>query len=51
MLLLAWQIQFSTFFPLLVVYALTYMPTVALTNSIAFANIRDTEKDFHAFVC
>ncbi|MEG1652349.1 MAG: nucleoside permease [Hafnia sp.] len=46
MLLLAWQIQFSTFFPLLVVYALTYMPTVALTNSIAFANIRDTEKDF-----
>lgn len=46
MLLLARQIQFSTFFPLLVVYALTYMPTVALTNSIAFANIRDTEKDF-----
>lgn len=46
MLLLAWQIQFSTFFPMLVVYALTYMPTVALTNSIAFANIRDTEKDF-----
>ncbi|NLS54008.1 nucleoside permease [Hafnia alvei] len=46
MLLLAWQTQFSTFFPLLVVYALTYMPTVALTNSIAFANIRDTETDF-----
>lgn len=46
MLLLAWQTQFSTFFPLLVVYALTYMPTVALNNSIAFANIRDTEKDF-----
>lgn len=46
MLLLAWQTHFSGFFPLLVVYAITYMPTVALTNSIAFANIADTEKDF-----
>src|SRR5476649_2348224 len=44
--LIAVQTQFSSFFPLLVVYAITYMPTVALTNSIAFANIADTEKDF-----
>lgn len=43
---IALQTEFSTFFPLLVVYAITYMPTVALTNSIAFANISDTEKDF-----
>jgi len=43
---IALQTQFSHFFPLLVIYAITYMPTVALTNSIAFANIADTEKDF-----
>jgi len=46
MCFIAVQTQFSSFFPLLVVYAITYMPTVALTNSIAFANIADTEKDF-----
>lgn len=46
MCFIAVQTQFSSFFPLLVVYAITYMPTVALTNSIAFANIGDPEKDF-----
>ncbi len=46
MFIIAWQTTFATFFPLLVVYAITYMPTVALTNSIAFANIADTEKEF-----
>ena len=42
----AQQTQFSTFFPLLLVYSLTYMPTIALTNSIAFANVDDVEADF-----
>jgi len=46
MCFIAVQTQFTSFFPLLVVYAITYMPTVALTNSIAFANIGDPEKDF-----
>ncbi len=46
MFIIAWQTTFATFFPLLVIYAITYMPTLALTTSIAFANITDTEKEF-----
>lgn len=42
----AQQTTFSGFFPLLLAYSLTYMPTIALTNSIAFANIGDVERDF-----
>ena len=42
----AQQTQFSTFFPLLLAYSLTHMPTIALTNSIAFANVDDVEADF-----
>ncbi len=37
------------FFPLYVImlaYSICYMPTLALTNSISFANISDPEKDF-----
>ena len=42
----AQQTTFSGFFPLLLAYSLTYMPTIALTNSIAFANVSDVERDF-----
>lgn len=42
----AQQTTFSGFFPLLLAYSLTYMPTIALTNSIAFANVPDVERDF-----
>ncbi|MCD1125441.1 nucleoside permease [Jinshanibacter sp. LJY008] len=46
MWLAAQQTQFSTFFPLLLAYSLTYMPTIALTNSIAFSNVDDVERQF-----
>lgn len=46
MYLAAQQTEFSTFFPLLLGYSLTYMPTIALTNSIAFSNVDDVERDF-----
>lgn len=46
MYLAAQQTEFAYFFPLLLAYSLTYMPTIALTNSIAFSNIDDVERDF-----
>lgn len=46
MYLAAQQTEFSAFFPLLLGYALTYMPTIALTNSISFSNVDDVERDF-----
>ncbi|MEX2185728.1 MAG: MFS transporter [Pirellulales bacterium] len=42
----ATQSQFSTLMTIMIVYALCYMPTLALTNSISFENINDPEKDF-----
>lgn len=38
--------DFGPLWTVMLIYALCYMPTLALTNSISFANIGDPEKEF-----
>lgn len=46
MYLTAQQTEFMPFFGLFLLYCMTYMPTIALTNSITFANVDSVEKDY-----
>jgi len=38
--------EFMPFFLLMLVHCLLYVPTISITNSIAFANMRDPAKEF-----
>jgi nucleoside transporter len=43
---LAWVHAFWPFFLLMLVHCLLYVPTLSISNSIAFANMKDPQKEF-----
>ena len=46
MLSLAFTRSFWPFFGPMLVHCLLYVPTISITNSIAFANMKDAQKEF-----
>src|SRR4051812_44173583 len=46
MLALATTRSFWPFFAFMLAHCLFYVPTISITNSIAFANVKDPQKDF-----
>jgi nucleoside transporter len=45
-LALTWVTDFWPFFLLMLVHSVFYVPTISITNSIAFANVQDPQKEF-----
>jgi nucleoside transporter len=43
---LAFTKSFWPFFALMMIHCLLYVPTISITNSIAFANMKDPQKEF-----
>lgn len=46
LLLMFWVKDFWPFFALMLIHSLFYVPTMSITNSIAFAHIKDPQKEF-----
>src|SRR5689334_24487026 len=46
MLSLVWIRSFWPFFAAMLVHCLLYVPTISITNSIAFAHMKDPQKEF-----
>ncbi len=43
---LAWTTTFWPFFLLMLLHSLFYVPTISITNTIAFANLKDPQREF-----
>lgn len=43
---MTWQTSYGVWLLLSILYSVCYMPTLALTNSVAFANLTDRERQF-----
>lgn len=41
-----WAKDFPTFFGLMLVHSLLYVPTISVSNSIAFTHLKDAQKEF-----